>query len=161
MIDDTTGGQQHPVNSNTLKQTGGYPGLEAGALTVANGNTLTAGGSQGPAIDASTHPGATISSNVVNVTNGDGIDGGNSTTISDNQIDMNMSGVSGKCGVNLVGDTIGFRSHHNQITISDNMADTNYGTCDTPPAPTIWTWFLTAIRWKPRFRAALRCLAFL
>ena len=132
LVDDSSGGQQHAVTGNTFIQTGGWPGLKTGATSMVAGNSVYAGGSHGPAIDGATSPGATISGNGVNSTNADGIDGGNSTTISDNHISLNISGVSGKCGVNLVGDTVGFRSHHNQITISDDAADVNYGTCDTP-----------------------------
>lgn len=130
LVDDSTGGQLHPVAGNRLNQTNGWPALLTGN-TTATGNTVNGGGAHGPAINT-LGSSATIASNTVGVTNGDGIDVGNETTAADNVVNMNMSGVSGKCGINVAGDVIGARSSHNQIQISDNAADTNSGICSTP-----------------------------
>ncbi len=129
LVDDTTGGQNHPVTSNRLHQTAGWPGLTFGQGTAATGNEINAGGANGPAVTGSL---GTIVGNNITVANADGIDLGGQASAESNIIIMNDTGVSGKCGVNVTFDNIGARSFNNQISIGDATGgDTNYGTCVT------------------------------
>jgi len=129
LVDTSGSSSYNAVIGNTLRQTNGWPGVKGGTPSLIAQNLVQSGGANGAAITGQ----GTIVGNFVNVTNQDGIDIVNGTSVvENNNVNMSMSGVSGKCAINLSGDLINTRVAHNQISVGDNAADTNYGECDTP-----------------------------